>query len=381
MSSLEQKRFLRRWWWFDPAQVSEKGEASLAWESLRRTHSYPALWRKFSKDTLPLLQHKGTSTEAATLQHMHLIQRSHTAVGQPYFDMIMNGFDPALSWLELERWQRLKAQGFIIGEGVALKVNQEYLAPRQLAEKRNVSVGMVRFARNESGQLRLIRDTPTAQALGNVENTDFFRDLPFKAPGQCVCVIFDTRGGRDALLDSFDAAMRRGFRLPPVPGERMDADYWVGVSKEDERLAVRWNPEDGAAVEFWTWAPENRGANVRAKENEQALIPSDDPPLAIFMVSARHNPATVRAAFHTQLKQLSEWHPRCVAFWKTLTITYPRLPKNKDGTDRVEVDESGKIRVRAGNTTGLRPKERSSLPCEAKTKCAAKKSVAWAGCE
>lgn len=375
MSSLETKRFLRRWWWFDPAQVSEKCEASLAWETVRRTRSYSALWRKFSKETVPLLQHPGTPTLAGAFQHSHLFQRSREALGQPYFDFMMKGFDPALTWLELEQWQRLTARGFLIGEGVALKVNQEYVLPRQVAEKPCVSVGIVRLARNDSGHLRLIRDRPTAQAVGNVENTDFFRDLPFDAPGQCVCVIFDTRGGRDALLDSFDAAMRQWLGPPPVPGEKMDADYWAGVSKENERLAVRWNPEDGAAVEFWT--PEIHESNVRVKASEQALIPSDDPPLAIFMVSARHNPATVRAAFHTQLKSFKKWHPQCVAFWKTLTVTYPQLPKNQDGTDRLEVDESGKIIYEQVTRNVFDP--RNDLPSPVKPKRSARRKNPWLG--
>ncbi len=376
MTSLEQKRFLRSWWWFDPAQVSEKCEASLAWETVRRTRSYPALWRKFSKETVPLLQHEGTPTLAGAFQHSHLFQRSREALGQPYFDFMMKGFHPNLNWLELEQWQRLTARGILVGEGVALKVNEEYVLPRQVAEKPCVSVGMVRLVRDASGQVKLVRDRPTAHALGQIEDTEMFRGLPLATPGQCVCVIFDTRGGRDALLESFDAAMLRwlGTR-PPVSGQKMDALYWARVAKDNARLAVRWNPDDGTPVEFWT--PEFRDANVRVKASEQALIPSDDPPRAIFMVSARHNPATVRAAFHTQLKSFKKWHPQCVAFWETLTIETTRFPRNPDGTDRIEIDERGfPIREKVVRNV-FNPKR--DLPSPVKPKRSARRKDPWLG--
>ena len=97
-SELERKRFLKQWWWLDPAHSGEKCEAALAWETVRRTRSYPALWRKFKKETVPLLQHQGKPTQAGAFQHMHLAQRSRQALGEPYFDLIMKGFNPDLTW-------------------------------------------------------------------------------------------------------------------------------------------------------------------------------------------------------------------------------------------------------------------------------------------
>jgi hypothetical protein len=75
-----QREFLRRWWWFDPAHVAKKCEASEAWETARRTREYPRLWRKFRKDTVSLLQHQGKPELAGAMQHMHLFQRLRGAL-------------------------------------------------------------------------------------------------------------------------------------------------------------------------------------------------------------------------------------------------------------------------------------------------------------
>src|SRR5690349_15851312 len=98
----------KRWWWFDQRHKGDKCEAALAWETIRRTKSYRALWRKFKQDFLPLLE------QAGELQGTHLLQRTREAVGQPYFDFIIQGFDPGRTWLDLEEWQRLRAQGYIV---------------------------------------------------------------------------------------------------------------------------------------------------------------------------------------------------------------------------------------------------------------------------
>src|SRR6266542_6904812 len=107
------KGLIGGWWWFDAANAAEKCEAALAWETIRRTRSYRALWRKFKKQTVPLLKHQGTPTLAGAFQHMHLFQRAREALGQPYFDFMMKGFDPDVTWLELDEHQRLTARGFI----------------------------------------------------------------------------------------------------------------------------------------------------------------------------------------------------------------------------------------------------------------------------
>ncbi len=195
------------WWWFDAAHVVDKSEAALAWETIRRTLSYRALWRKFNKETLLILQHQGKPTLAGAFQHMHLFQRVRQALGQPYFDLLVKGFDPDLTWLELEQLQRLTARGFIVADGVALKVNPEYLLPRQVAEKRpRLSMGMVELGRNGSSHLTLVKKVCGGSALEKVALTDFFRKLQISAPGRYLFIFFDTRGARDALLDARPAS-------------------------------------------------------------------------------------------------------------------------------------------------------------------------------
>lgn len=334
---------IHHWWWFDSAHAAEKCEAALSWETIRRTRSYRALWRKFKKETLLILQQQGKPTLAGAFQHMHFFQRARQALGQPHFDLLMKGFDPDLTWLELEPTQRLTARGFIVAGGAALKVNPEYLLPRQVAEKRpRLSMGMVELGRNGLGHLTLAKKMCDGFALEKVAHTDFFRKLRLPTPGHYVLIFFDTRGARDALLDAFDIEMLRWLGTkPPLQGGEMDASYWAKVAMATERLAIRWNPEDRTPVEFWT--PEIRDANVRVKPTELVVIPSEDPAFAILVVSARHNPATVRAAFHTQLKagQFKKWHPRCIKFWKALTIESHQFPRNPDGTKRIELDERG----------------------------------------
>ena len=51
------------------------------------------------------------------------LRRAREALGQPYFDFLIQDYDPALGWPELAEQQRLKAQGFIISGGEALQVD------------------------------------------------------------------------------------------------------------------------------------------------------------------------------------------------------------------------------------------------------------------
>jgi len=320
---LAERRFLRRWWWFDLAHKAKKCEPALAWEMIRRIRAYRALWRKSRNRTIS----------------PYLLSSLREALGRPYVDLMINGFDPDLTWLELEERQRLTAGGYLIGADEALKANEEWSLLGQGAEKPHVNVGIVQLRRNDSGHLKLIRDRSIAYEVGNIEDTEFFRDLPLDAPSQCVCVIFDIRGARDALLESFAVAMQQWLGTkPPALGKEMDAKYWAKVARENKQLAILWN-QDGTANESWKWA--NSEVNVRVDESEQSLIPFADPPLAVFMVSGRHNLATVRAAFHTQLKAKKNWLPRCVAFWKTRTLESKEPPRNPDGSKRIEIDEKG----------------------------------------
>ena len=86
---------IQDWWWFDSAHAALKCDAALAWETVRRTRSYRALWRKFKKETVPLLRHQEKPTLARAFQHLHFFQRAREAIGHPYFDYLMKGFDMA----------------------------------------------------------------------------------------------------------------------------------------------------------------------------------------------------------------------------------------------------------------------------------------------
>ena len=240
---LEQRRFLKQWWWFDAAQAGEKYEAALAWETIRRTRSYQALWRKYKKETVPLLHQEGKSTLAGAMQQMHFFQQARAALGNLYFDYLMKGFNPDLTWLELEEWQRLTARGFILGENYALKANKEYLLPRQEADQPTLSVGIVRLHRDGSGDLRFDQNRSVGPAIQNVEGTELFSGLRLNTPGEYAFVYFDTCGSREALLEAFDAEMQRwlGTALPPS-GDKMDGKYWEDIARKRPRknFSVIW---------------------------------------------------------------------------------------------------------------------------------------------
>jgi len=291
---------------------------------------------------------------------------------------MMKGFDPDLTWLELDEHQRLTARGFIVADGEALKVNPEYLLPRQVAEKRpEVSVAMVELDRDGAGRLLLRREVRFGFALRKIAHTDFFQSLGLRTPGRYLLIYFDTRGARDALLHSFDMEMLRWLGTkPPVSDKEIDASYWAQISDTMARFEILWN-EDRSPADYWV--PEFREANVRAKPDEVAVVPSEVPAFAIFMISARHNPATVRASFHTQLKapQFKKWHPPCVDFWRSLTIESHRFPRNPDGTKRIELDERGQpIREKIVRHL-FDPKEH--LPSAEKPTRSARRKDLWLG--
>jgi len=362
---LEQRRFLGRWWWFDPQHDKEKCEAALAWELLRRTKSYTALWRKYQKDTIPLLQPRGKPTFAGAIQHIHHFQRTRDALGSPYFDFMMQGFDPALAWVELDQGRRLWARGFVVGDGCAIKANSEQLLPRQTLVLPDVGVGMVELGPDGSDQMVLLRQVCNGFSVGKVAATDPFRRLQLRA-GLYLHVYFDTRGARDALVEALDVEMQRWLGTPaPAEGTKMDASYWRKVSTASQRLPIQWQLRNGAggqeeriASEFWT--PKIHGSdNVRVPANERAIVPSEMPAFAILLVSARHNPARVRGVFQTQLKapQFRKWHPLCVEFWKTLFHEKMGVPINPDGSLRDEVDAQGKMIYERVKIPLFRPNE------------------------
>src|ERR1019366_5250390 len=86
----------QKWWWFDKVNVGRECEAALAWETLRRTTSYGALWRKRARVAGKSSTEHTQPSRALSLQAMQFFQRSRQAIGQPYFDFLMHGFNPAL---------------------------------------------------------------------------------------------------------------------------------------------------------------------------------------------------------------------------------------------------------------------------------------------
>ena len=359
---LQQRRFLARWWWLCEDHAKDKCEAALAWETLRRTRFYPELWQTFARQTAPLLRDAAKPSLAGVFQQGHLIQTAREAVGQPYFDFLMGGFDPGLTWLELEKGQRLRARGFVLGEREVLKVNGEYLLPRQQADLPAVGFSVVELGRDKAGHVVVSKQICHEYPFDRLGHLDFFRGLPLQ-PGRYVSVLFDTRGARDALLEAFDGALRRWV------GD------WRAAMKDSGRFGILWGGEDRKPVEFW--APEFGSEIVRAKRNEMALIPSDDPGSAILLVSARHNPETLRASFHTHLKmaRFKVWHSRCVEYWKTVTVETLELVRNPDGT--TAGDENGRPLRRPVRRHVFHPER--DLPPKAKAVRSARRADLWLG--
>jgi hypothetical protein len=255
---------------------------------------------------------------------MHLIQAVRWAIGQGYLDFLLGGFDPSLTWLELGEAQRLKARGFVLASEMALKVNSEYLLPRQIADRPRVGFDVVELSRDSSRDLILSKQLTFKGPLSRIARTDYFRRLGLSC-GRYICVHFDTRAARDALLQAFDEELNR----------------WVGdwhtKMKNNRRIPILWSGEDHVPVEYWVPSAD---AGVRAKGNEIAIIPSEQPGIAMLLVSARHNPSTVRGVFHSHLKssQFKEWYRRCVDYWKTVTVEVSEPVKNSSGAALVDAN-------------------------------------------
>ena len=361
-SELRPRQLRARWWWLDLQHAKDKCEAALAWETLRRTKFYPELWGTFTQGTVPVMKESGKPSVAGVLQQTRLIQMVRGAVGQLYLNFLINHFNPALTWLELRNEERLKAQGFVLGEKEALRGNGEYLLPRQKADPPKLGFAVVELGLDNSGHIVLSKQVTPGISLNQVAHLDFFRHLALQ-PGRYVSVFFDTRGARDALLAAFDDEL----------------DRWVGnwsvAMEESGRFAILWNGEGYVPVEYW--APQSSSGNVRAKRNEVAVIPSDNPGFAILLVSARHNPATVRASFHTHLKSglFRQWRSRCVDYWKTVTVESSEFVRNPDGT--VAADENGSPLRRPVLRYLFNPEKH--LPPKKKAFRSARRSDLWFG--
>jgi hypothetical protein len=290
----------QKWWWFDNVNDGEKSEAALAWETLRRTTSYGALWRKRARVAVKPSNEHTQPSRALSLQAMQFFQRSRQAIGQPYFDFLMHNYNPTLSWLQLPLEQRLTAKGYVVGEQIALKAARELVLPRQTsAAAFAASIRLCEISRNSAKQFFVSKLIHGGEDLKQVTPSKFFQKLRLrKTPAQYLYVYFDTRLGREPVL----AAIK-------------------------------------AEQQFWTTDP--AAGSTRLKKDQVWVIPSNEPPFAIFLAPASCDKERLLAALHTQLKapQRQEWFPRCVDHWKTCTVADTELVRKPDGT--IQADSRG----------------------------------------
>jgi hypothetical protein len=103
-----------KWWWFDLANENERCEQALRWELVRRTKAYPAVWSKWPKKSCVIEPNARKSKASEVFRFMHLLSNARDALGSDIIMLLCNGFDPALSWLELSQSQRLCALGIAV---------------------------------------------------------------------------------------------------------------------------------------------------------------------------------------------------------------------------------------------------------------------------
>jgi hypothetical protein len=288
-----------QWWWFNADYSAEKHQFALNWETLRRTIFYPALWRKCSRERSAFQPKPGQPKPSETLRLLHLFQRTKLATSDQIFRMVLDGFDPDLTWLELTERQRLSVQGCAIGDGEAVNVTLPNTLPRQVSLPSSPpDVSLCEIDRDAAGHFILTKGT--ASPLAEVTRFPFFQKLKLKTPGRYLCAYFDTRLGRQAIL----------------------------AALENQKP-------------FWT--PDPVFGNIQFNPDDVYVIPSDMPPFAILLAPARCDAARLQAAFHTQLEasQYRNWLARCVKHWKTVKVRTPTPRRNPDGT--LQLNESGRV--------------------------------------
>ena len=316
----------RRWWWLDPAHQKAKCPAALAWETLRRTQSYPALWRKAVRERGAFLGNKDALNRGKEmLRLMHLFQQARGGVGELCCKYLTTEFDPDQTWLELDKRQQLTAQGYLFDDSGAVKFSEAWTLPRQdYSEPPSdaVRVGICELARDGDGKLSVSKRIRGWESLGGIAGTEFFKRLN---PGRYLICNFDIRRSREQLSQAWDAKMKDWLGGPP---SEADANKPIAVRE----LPPRGRPKE--PPEHWTPDPDSGGS--RPKPKEVHLLPSDDPALVILLLPAKYNRAVFRSVFQGQLKreQRDKWLPRCVEFWKTLTHTDERYLLNPDGSKR-----------------------------------------------
>lgn len=280
-----------RWWWFEPTHAAEKSEAALAWETCRRTKACRALWHKCRREAA--IFQSQTSTEAEGYRLMDLFQRIKQAAPEPFFSFLMHNFDPALDWLQLSEEQRMMAKGCVIGEKEILRTNPEHTLPRQTASDPDIlTLGLCQIVKSSAGGLTVRKTDPGWQNVATatqLQNLKQLQALQPETPARYLYVYFDTRVCSKTLLDAL-----------------------------------------GREEQFWK--PEH-DLQFRLKSSRVHVIPSEQPPFAIFLTPATCDLPYLRAAFHTQLKQPRRrgWLHQCVKHWNTLSVTVPELVRDPDG--------------------------------------------------
>lgn len=290
---------LKSWWWFEAANANERCEAALAWETIRRTIAYPALWRRWSKERSAFDGVKTKSSFAEFFKKAYLFGQVKDAIGEEYFKLLWNGFDPSLNWLELSQAQRLDARGFNVHGNETVKLGTELTLPRQASpDPYSVLVGVCEIDRDGNGRSSVKEIRGHASSLHGIEDANFFKSL---IPGRYLCATFDTRLGRDELLNALEGMMHLWLRWLALPKQKPPLDYHV-------------------------------------PSQEVHIIPTSQPAYAVCLLPATYHPLAFRAAFHTQLKavQSTQWHRRCVDYWKTLTFPNLELKMHPNGTLDVE---------------------------------------------
>lgn len=235
------------------------------------------------------------SGEAVRL--LHLFARAKQATSEQFFKLIFNGFDPNLTWLELNTQQRVMAKGYIVHNEQAIQTNAVLALPNPMLK---VSVHLCGLDRNPAGQL-FVRTLALhdgkhlkihgGEELKKVEQFQFFQNLNLATPDKYLYIYFDTRFSRETLLSAL--VKQRQF--------------WPS------------DPDSGAS---------------RLKSEVVHVIPSNEPPFAILIAPGSCNLTSLAAAFHTQLKATRHdvWFPKCVEHWKTLKVEFQQARRNPDGS-------------------------------------------------
>jgi hypothetical protein len=227
----------------------------------------------------------------------HLFALAKQATSEQFFKLIINGFDPNSTWMELNKQQRDMAKGNITHQEETIQTNAGLALPNPTLK---MSVHLCGLDRNRAGQL-FVRELQiesgkllkihSGEHLKSVKQFQFFQNLNLATPGKYIYIYFDPRFSRETLLSAL-----------------------------------------GEQEQFWESDPDS-GAS-RLKSEDVHVIPSNEPPFAILIAPVSRNLTKLAAAFHTQLKaaRRAVWFPKCVEHWKTLKVECQQARRNPDGS-------------------------------------------------